>query len=98
MSSNNSYQKGIELIKEATEKDVAEDFEAAVKLYAQAIEHFMHFIKYDKNERTKKTVREKVGGYMKRAEQLKTFMKDREEAKNKKGGKKICRCRRWWRR
>lgn len=85
MSSNNSYQKGIELVKEATAKDVAEDFETAVKLYAQAIEHFMHFIKYDKNERTKKTVREKVGAYMKRAEQLKTFLKDREE--NKKNGK-----------
>lgn len=87
MSNNNSYQKGIELVKEATAKDSAEEYETAIKLYTQAIEHFMHFIKYDKNERTKKTVREKVHAYMKRAEQLKTFMAEREEAKKKGGGK-----------
>lgn len=89
MSNNNSYQKGIELVKEAAAKDGAEEYETAIKLYLQALEHFMHFIKYDKNERTKKTVREKIVAYLKRAEQLKKFVADREEAKKNPGkGKK----------
>jgi len=67
--------------KEALAADVSDNYGEAVEKYALAIEHFMHVLKWEKNEKTKQTVREKVCGYMKRAEQLKAFIKEEEEKK-----------------
>lgn len=83
MSSNPSYQKGIELAKQAAQKDKDKEYEDAKRLYEQACSHFMHFMKYDKNPRSKDMVKDKVIAYLDRAEHLKNFLKEQEENKHK---------------
>lgn len=56
----------------ATEEDKAENFEEALRLYMTSLDHFMAAIKYEKNPKTKESIRLKVNEYMKRAEVLKT--------------------------
>ena len=45
MGDVNFLQKGIDLVTEATQKDNAKDYEAAYKLYRDALEHFMLALK-----------------------------------------------------
>ncbi len=87
---------GIQLIQQATIEDAKENFDVALRLYLRGIEHFLTAIKYEKNERSKSMLREKVAEYMKRAEQLKEHLeaeKGRQQQQQhkqnrKKGGKK----------
>eukprot|EP00039_Didymoeca_costata_P023448 m.7148 g.7148 ORF g.7148 m.7148 type:complete len:452 (+) comp3653_c0_seq1:81-1436(+) len=75
--------KAIELAREATDLDKAEKYEEALPLYQRAIEYFLSAMKYDKNEKSKETIRNKCVEYLDRAENLKVYIKEREEAKNK---------------
>eukprot|EP00041_Stephanoeca_diplocostata_P011078 m.179961 g.179961 ORF g.179961 m.179961 type:complete len:433 (+) comp18402_c0_seq1:265-1563(+) len=83
MSSNTSYQKGIELAKQATQKDKDKEYEEAKRLYEQACSYFMLFMKYDKNPRSKDMLKDKVVAYLDRAEYLQNFLKEQEEKKHK---------------
>ncbi|RIB12095.1 P-loop containing nucleoside triphosphate hydrolase protein [Gigaspora rosea] len=83
--------KAIEISKKATEEDAKENYEQAYKLYQNALEYFMAAIKYEKNERSKQTIRKKLTEYLERAEKLKEYLnskeKSREEKLQKKGTK-----------
>lgn len=64
--------------------DNNEEYEKALSLYTKALENFLVGLKYEKNERSKKTIREKVEAYMKRAEQIRTSLNDDKGPKKKK--------------
>ncbi|CAJ0947582.1 unnamed protein product, partial [Mesorhabditis belari] len=80
-----SLQKAIELITKATEEDKKKNYEAALPLYDQAIQYFIHTIKYEaQGERQKDTIRQKCEDYLKRYEQIKEFLKNNREGKKVK--------------
>mmetsp|Transcript_114499 Transcript_114499/g.160750 ORF Transcript_114499/g.160750 Transcript_114499/m.160750 type:complete len:433 (-) Transcript_114499:82-1380(-) len=83
MSNTKAYQTGIEHAKKALAFDNDKKYQEAIKEYGDAIQHFMHVVKWEKNEALAGTVKEKMMGYFNRAEELKKFVKEEEEkAKN----------------
>lgn len=74
MSDTSFLQKAINLVQQATEKDNAKDYGEALRLYQLSLEYFMTALKYEKNEKCKQTIRQKVVEYMNRAEKLKEFL------------------------
>jgi len=74
MADGNFLQKAISLVQQATEKDTAKDYQEAFRLYQLSLEYFMTALKYEKNEKAKQTIRQKVVEYMNRAEKLKEFL------------------------
>ena len=81
MADSNFLDKGIEIVKLATEADKRKEYEEAFKLYNQALKYFMTALKYEKNPSYKDTIRIKAEEYMKRAEELKVHL---ESMKGKK--------------
>eukprot|EP00127_Corallochytrium_limacisporum_P001198 Clim_evm33s44 gene=Clim_evmTU33s44 len=90
--SANFLQKAIDLVNEATTEDRAGNYEAAYTKYQHALEYFMTALKYEKNDRSKQTIRAKVGQYLDRAEQLKKHLENPKKAQvateGNAGGKK----------
>lgn len=80
--SSSSLQKAIELITRATEEDKKGNYEAALPLYDQAIQYFIHTIKYEaQGDKQKETIRTKCSTYLNRYEQIKAFLKENKEKK-----------------
>ncbi|KAI0982259.1 hypothetical protein GJ496_000691 [Pomphorhynchus laevis] len=69
-------QKGIDIIKRATEEDKQQNYDEALRLYENGVEHLLHAIKYEaqNNERAKQSIREKCNQYLARAEKLKQYI------------------------
>lgn len=80
----NFLPKAIEIVKKATEEDAAEHSEEAMRLYLSALDYFMAAIKYEKNPKTKESIRIKCGEYMRRAETLKTIIASKDKTPKKK--------------
>lgn len=57
---NSFKDKGIEYIKRALDEDKKSNFEEAFKMYTTGLDYFRLHIKYEKNERIKETIEEKV--------------------------------------
>lgn len=55
------------------------DFDEAKRSYMRAVEYYFTALKYEKNERIKTTLREKISSYMDRAEVLKKWLTTYEE-------------------
>lgn len=88
--SGSALQKAIETVTKATEEDKAERYQEAFTLYEQAVAYFIHAIKYEtQGDRQKETIRNKCSDYLKRAEQIKDFLKKGKDKKAAKadGGK-----------
>eukprot|EP00124_Ichthyophonus_hoferi_P004620 Ihof_evm1s532 gene=Ihof_evmTU1s532 len=81
MAGNEFLKKAIEIVTRATQEDHAENYQEAHKLYLQALEYFTAALKYEKNVRSKESIRQKVEQYVKRAEDLKEFL---DKSKGKK--------------
>ncbi|CAB9519813.1 Protein SUPPRESSOR OF K(+) TRANSPORT GROWTH DEFECT 1 [Seminavis robusta] len=85
MSENNFIEQGVGLVQKAIEADNAakepDEYEAALNLYKDALQRLTLGLKYEKNEARKKLLMERVGGYMKRAEELKDHI-DKESGAN----------------
>jgi len=80
-------QKAIEIVTRATEEDKAKNYEEALKLYQNGVEHFLHAIKYEaQSERSKAAIRDKCKQYLDRAEKLKQHIKGEDEPKKVKEG------------
>ncbi|KAJ1624172.1 P-loop containing nucleoside triphosphate hydrolase protein [Pavlovales sp. CCMP2436] len=77
---NNFIPKAIELVTQAIAADQEKRYEEAFGLYERSLEYFVTGLKYEKNERTKDTLRKKIAEYMDRAEQLK------DAVRRQKGG------------
>lgn len=73
--------KGMELIKQAVAADDKDDLDNALALYKQGLNYFMIGLKYEKNERSKQLIRERIGQYMSRAEEIAEALKKRQEKK-----------------
>ena len=56
----NFVAKGTEIIKQAVQKDNAEEYEAALSLYSQGIQYLMTGLKYEKNQKVVGAIKEKV--------------------------------------
>lgn len=82
-------QKAIDIITRATEEDKQQNYDEALRLYENGVEHFLHAIKYEAhNERAKQSIREKCDQYLARAEKLKKHIENGAGA-YKKCGKAI---------
>ena len=58
--SQTMLQKAIEIVTRATEEDKAKNYDEALKLYQNGVEHFLHAIKYEaQSERSKAAIRDK---------------------------------------
>jgi len=91
MADCNFLQKAIGLVQQATEKDAAKDYAEAFRLYSLSLEYFMTALKYEKNDRNKQTIRQKVQEYISRAEKIKSFLDSNGKtpvAQGSGGGKK----------
>jgi vacuolar protein-sorting-associated protein 4 len=86
MTTVNFLSKAIELVKQATEQDRAQNYKEAFRLYQLCLEYFLAALKYEKNEETKKTIRTKTAEYMKRAEELKEVTTRGEDTKHESSG------------
>jgi len=81
MANSETMKKAIEQVTIATEKDSAEDFEAAIKHYMTGVEYFLHAIKYEvTSDRAKASIRDKCAHYLSRAEKLKEYLGKKREA------------------
>lgn len=76
--------QAVEIVKQAIEADTAGDYEKALPLYRRSLEYFMTGLKYEQNPAAKKTILERVAGYMKRAEDLKNVL-DSQSGVSKSG-------------
>lgn len=86
MSDQSFLQKAISLVQQATEKDTAKEYAEAFRLYQLSLEYFMTALKYEKNEKCKQTIRQKVVEYMNRAEKLKEFLEKQKTPVAQTGG------------
>ncbi|ETO04140.1 putative vacuolar sorting ATPase, partial [Reticulomyxa filosa] len=57
------------------------EFEEAFKLYSSGIEYLMTGLKYEKNRRIHAAVKEKVGKYLQRAEDIKVMLTEQKKPK-----------------
>eukprot|EP00911_Craspedida_sp_UC1_P002934 UC1_evm1s2142 len=90
--STNFLEKAIDLVKHAIDEDKSKNFQEALKLYEFAVDHFIMALKYEKNERTKVSIRKKCTEYLNRAEQIKTSLAaGKDDGGKKKKGKKSSR-------
>eukprot|EP00696_Hemimastix_kukwesjijk_P010699 gnl/Hemi2/23450_TR7860_c0_g8_i1.p1 gnl/Hemi2/23450_TR7860_c0_g8~~gnl/Hemi2/23450_TR7860_c0_g8_i1.p1 ORF type:complete len:445 (-),score=46.59 gnl/Hemi2/23450_TR7860_c0_g8_i1:73-1407(-) len=94
---NNFLNQGVQIMTQAVDEDNKQNYEEAYKLYIRGVEFLMTALKYEKNERSRDIIKQKVENYMSRAEELKDVLKrnggKRERAvadggaATKKGGK-----------
>lgn len=90
MSGTNFLEKATEIVRQATAEDSKENYEEALRLYMNSLEYFMAAIKYERNEKTKETVRKKITEYLGRAEILKQKLKEpKKKAVDAAGGKYV---------
>ena len=73
-NTRNFTSKAIQLVQQATVADQEKRQLDAFNLYQPSLEYFMTSLKYEKNERMKELLRQKVAKYMTRAEQLKKYL------------------------
>lgn len=66
--------KATEIVKQAIEADNAGDYEKALPLYRRALEYFLTGLKYETNKAAKDQIMDRVSGYMRRAEELKSAL------------------------
>lgn len=69
-----SFKKGVDYAQQAVLEDSQHNFEAAVKLYSQALEYLVPHVSKEADHLKRKELRKKVFEYMNRAEQLKKIM------------------------
>lgn len=83
---NTFINDAIQLVTDAVKADNDKEFEKALNLYREALGRFTLGLKYEKNEARKRTIYERVDGYMKRAEELKDHLEKQAELDSKGGG------------
>ncbi|KAG0654761.1 Vacuolar protein sorting-associated protein 4 [Rhodotorula mucilaginosa] len=73
-SSCPSLGKACDLVKQAIDADVRQDWAEAFKLYKNSLDYFNMAYKYEKNPKLKDLIRSKVEEYLERAEKLKDHL------------------------
>mmetsp|Transcript_7164 Transcript_7164/g.7520 ORF Transcript_7164/g.7520 Transcript_7164/m.7520 type:complete len:454 (+) Transcript_7164:115-1476(+) len=85
MSSNQFIIQAVEVVTQAIEADKEGDYEKALGLYRKSLDYFMTGLKYEKNPAAKERIKEKVVGYMQRAEFLKDALSGNNNGKGSGG-------------
>lgn len=67
-------QRAIGYVQNATQEDEAGNFAEALRLYQLSLDYFMHYLKYEKSERSKEIIRLRMKEYLARAEELKDHL------------------------
>jgi vacuolar protein-sorting-associated protein 4 len=80
---NTTLTQAVEIVKQAMEFDNSGDYENALVFYKRSLEYFVVALKYESNPASKVTIKSRVEGYMKRAEQLKDMLDNNQ---NPSGG------------
>lgn len=77
-----TLKKAIDIVTKATEEDKAGNYEEALRLYENGVEHFLHAIKYEaQGDKSKESIRQKCIQYLERAEKLKQYVKGKNKKK-----------------
>ncbi|RKP25727.1 AAA-domain-containing protein [Syncephalis pseudoplumigaleata] len=84
MSNVDFLSRGIDIVKKATDEDTKGNYEEAYRHYQHALDYFMMALKYEKNDRSKMSIRKKFTEYLDRAEYLKEYL----NKSNGNGGQK----------
>lgn len=79
---NQFIPQAVEIVKQAIAADQAGDYEKALPLYKRALEYFMTGMKYERNPAARDTIKLRVDGYMKRAEDLKNALEGAQSSNN----------------
>ncbi|KAG8702676.1 Vacuolar protein sorting-associated protein 4 [Ceratobasidium sp. 395] len=79
MANSNFLDRAIEIVQKAIEEDVNQNYPEAYKQYQNALDYFMMALKYEKNDRLKSLIRNKVDEYLERAEKLKEHIAKSDE-------------------
>ena len=82
---NNFANQAIDIVQKAIAADESGEYESALSLYKDALDRFTMAIKYEKNPTRKKLILERVEGYMKRAEELKNTVNNKNESSTSSG-------------
>mmetsp|Transcript_53906 Transcript_53906/g.109908 ORF Transcript_53906/g.109908 Transcript_53906/m.109908 type:complete len:466 (+) Transcript_53906:47-1444(+) len=82
---NTFTPQAVELVKQAIDNDNLGEYHKALELYRRSLEFFMTGLKYEQNPAARKMILERVDGYMKRAEEIKTVLAEKQGAGPSKG-------------
>lgn len=77
-------QKAIDFDRAACQSNDPEKYNNAKTSYLRAIDYYFHALKYEKNDRVKDALREKIGSYVDRAEVMKTWLEKYEQSQKAK--------------
>jgi vacuolar protein-sorting-associated protein 4 len=83
---NTFTPQAVEIVKQAIDHDKLGEYDKALPLYRRALEFFMTGLKYDQNPASRKLILERIDGYMKRAEEIKTALESQSGPPPSKGG------------
>lgn len=70
----------IEMAKQATTLDEQQKYKEALDLYTKSVDHFLTAMKYEKNQKKKDMLKDKVKDIMDRAEQIKEHLKNNDDS------------------
>ncbi|KAE9550329.1 hypothetical protein FO519_006461 [Halicephalobus sp. NKZ332] len=74
--------KAVDAVTKATVEDQNQNYREALRLYEHAISLFLFAIKYEtQSERQREPIRNKVRGYLERAEKIKEYLANNESKK-----------------
>ncbi|GAA98091.1 uncharacterized protein L969DRAFT_85984 [Mixia osmundae IAM 14324] len=74
---------GCDIVKQAIEQDIAQNFEEALKLYKNALDYFSMALKYEKNAKFQEMIRSKLEEYLNRAIQIKDHLSQLDEKRQR---------------
>ncbi|KAF0310570.1 Serine/threonine-protein kinase ULK3 [Amphibalanus amphitrite] len=70
-----SLAKGARVLERAVERDEAEDWEAAIRLYSDGVEHLFAAMQFEKSEQCRIALRRRLTDYIRRAEVLRARLR-----------------------
>ncbi|VDB99362.1 unnamed protein product [Peniophora sp. CBMAI 1063] len=77
--SGQSLDRAIEIVQRAIDEDTKQNYAEAYKQYQNALDFFMLALKYEKNDKSKQLIKQKVTEYIGRAEVLKEHLNNANE-------------------
>ncbi|GJJ13938.1 hypothetical protein Clacol_008195 [Clathrus columnatus] len=83
MSNTNALERAIEMVQRAIDEDVNQNYAEAYRQYQNSLDYFMLALKYERNDKLKVMIRNKVTEYLDRAEKLKTHLMKSEEKRSR---------------
>ncbi|XP_042909884.1 serine/threonine-protein kinase ULK3 isoform X2 [Parasteatoda tepidariorum] len=73
MPTPETFNKGIDLVKEAVKADASKEYKESIKYYSQALEYLVPHLNNESNSTKRKELRKKLLEYVSRAEELKAL-------------------------